>query len=114
MGSGCWIKRGLAACCALAVSGCASFTYVDANHNRHVIGFVDMTLPEAASPAAQTVTLTTVGVSVQRLHGSDSAIALGYSKTTLTALSDNACLNLDTGKACTLETASADLKGTTP
>lgn len=92
---------------AFAASGCA-YSYVDAEHNRHVIGMLDITTPPASAQPVTSVTLTTVGLSVYRQSGSDSAISLGYNQQTVVSLPNNACLDLARSSVCA---ASSDSKG---
>jgi len=95
---------------AFAASGCA-YSYVDSNHTRHVIGIVDIATLQTSEQNATSVTMTTVGLSVYRQSGSDSAITLGYNQRTLVSLPNNACLNLSGGKPCEAASPQSDTKG---
>ena len=75
---------------ALSCQAC-SFSYLDANGDRHVIGLVDITVHPAGDPktfAGDVVDVTTLGfAAAQTAQG--GFIALGYNHEVSAALRDN-------------------------
>ncbi len=102
-----------AAILPVATAGCLSFSYVDDQNVRHVIGFVDLALPPADGAAArkdapaQAVTVTSVGLSVHAQPGNSGSVVFGYSKQTVLTLGDNACVDLGRPGPCSTLRASA-------
>lgn len=94
-----WTVGGL----CLAVQGCA-FSYVDSNNVRHVVGFVDITLPvgksDEASSASSAVSVTSVGVHVYSGRPNGGGFMLGYSKETVLLVPNNACVDIETPGVC--------------
>jgi len=85
----------LAALGAAALGGCAH-TYIDSDGNRNVIGWVNLTLPPAAPAprAADWMRVRTLGLVLSRTD-IGSAIELGYADSTLAAIRNDSCVQLD-------------------
>jgi hypothetical protein len=94
-----------------ATAGCLSFSYVDENNVRHVVGFVDMTIPADSrtqgDAAAQAVVVTSVGLSVHTHRENNSSVVLGFSRQTVLAVGNNACIDLQRAGPCASLRASA-------
>lgn len=88
---------------ALALlAGCAH-TYLDSAGNRHVIGWVDLTLPAAAAKdkGADWIRLRTIGLAYSSTD-IGNAIEFGYSDNTLAVIRNNSCVLLDPALAALL------------
>jgi hypothetical protein len=85
----------LAALATAALGGCAH-TYIDGQGNRNIIGWVNLTLPPAdpAPRAADWMRVRTVGLVLSRTD-IGSAIELGYADSTLAAIRNDSCVQLD-------------------
>lgn len=88
---------------AASTSGCA-FSYVDSRNVRHVIGFVDISLPATATgtsrPTSTAVSVTSVGVHVYSGTANGSGLVLGYGKETVLAIPDSACVDIQMPGLC--------------
>lgn len=88
---------------ALATSGCA-FSYVDSDNVRHIIGFVDVSLPatsaDASGPQPSAVSVTSVGMHVYSGTANGSGVVLGYGKETVLTMPNNACVDLGKPGLC--------------
>ncbi len=77
-------------------SACVSLSYTDAQNRRHVIGFVDITLDDAAVPGeTSAVSVTQIGLGAQ-----GNGLILGYQKETRVRIPPNACVDLDRPGPC--------------
>ncbi len=89
----------------LLLGGCLSVSYVDANNRRHIIGFVDVVVEQAApgstSPEPTTVSMTTVGIHMYSGAPEGSGLAIGYVQGTMVVMPDNSCVSLERPGACT-------------
>lgn len=101
------LKNAIGICVALPclfIAGCASITYVDSNNVQHVVGLLDVSIPESKTrpggPSATSMTLTTLGVAVYRHPDSNSGVTLGYNRETVVSLPDGACLDITSGDVC--------------
>ena len=80
---------------AAALSGCVSFSYLDGENVRHIIGFTDIAdVHDAAQNRPSVIAVTTVGVSAYRL-GEKSGFALGYNRDVLVSVPNNSCVDLN-------------------
>ena|SRR5438105_15869859 len=80
---------------AVALSGCVSFSYLDGENVRHIIGFTDIAdVHDAAQNRPSVIAVTTVGVSAYRL-GEKSGFALGYNRDVLVSVPNNSCVDLN-------------------
>lgn len=91
-------RRCCPAVCALVavmLGGCAH-VYVDADGQRHVIGFMHLSLPaDAAAPtAADWMRWRTVGLAISSTD-LGHALEIGYSDNTLAVVRNNSCVALD-------------------
>lgn len=112
-GNAMWValrSGGLCALCA-ALCSCAMVSWRDADDVRHVVGLVHVTLPKATAPGTDLAAATTLGISITRGSPDGSALALGYSRTVLLSLSQNACVDLAQPGPCAGR-ASAQDRGT--
>jgi hypothetical protein len=76
---------------SLFLSGC-SHVWVDSNGDRHVIGFVHLTIPaDSGRAAAETLRVQTLGLSWTQAEAG-SALLLGWGDTTLGFLRNNVCV----------------------
>jgi hypothetical protein len=81
---------------ALALMGACAHTYIDQAGDRHVVGWVNLTLP-AIPPkdqGADWIRLRTIGFAYSSTD-IGSAIELGYSDNTLAVIRKNSCVMLD-------------------
>lgn len=111
-----WRSMSRAVCPSAAIAvgalcaGC-SFSYVDSSNVRHVIGFVDVSLPAEASdgsgPAPKVVSVTSVGVHVYSGTPSGSGVVLGYGKETTLTVPDHSCIDLGAPGLCKTAAARA-------
>lgn len=90
---------GLVALCA----GCA-FSYVDSSNVRHVIGFVDVSLPAepggGSGPTPTVVSVTSIGMHVYSGTPNGSGVVLGYGKETVLTMPNNSCVDLSAPGVC--------------
>ena len=79
----------------LMLSACAH-TYIDADGNRNVIGWVHLTLPVPAQKeqAADWIRMRTIGLALSRTD-IGGALEFGYSDNTLAVIRNNSCVQLD-------------------
>lgn len=78
------------ACFFSALGGCAH-SWIDAEGNRHVLGFMHLTLdPIQPQAAAETIRMRTVGLTWTNVEPGN-ALILGYGDTTLGFLRNNVC-----------------------
>jgi hypothetical protein len=93
----------LAVSLALMSAGCA-YSYVDSNNIRHIIGFVDVSLPaaptEASGPMPTAVSVTSLGVHVYSGTVNGSGLVLGYGKETVLVMPNNACVDITAPGLC--------------
>lgn len=77
------------------LAGCAH-TYIDREGNRNIIGWVNLTLPPAAPEprAADWMRVRTVGLVLSRTD-IGSALEIGYADSTLAAIRNDSCVQLD-------------------
>lgn len=89
---------------ASLLSGCLSVAYVDSSNRRHVIGFVDMVIEQAApgssAPEPTTISMTTVGLHMYSGAPEGSGVAIGYVQGTMVIMPDNSCVSLERPGAC--------------
>jgi hypothetical protein len=94
----------LATSAPLLAAGCASVTYLDSEGFRHVIGLVDVTIPnplDANSKALATaVTITSLGLAISRPTDGGSNLLIGYGRETIVSLPQDACLDLEYEGPC--------------
>lgn len=90
---------------ASLLGGCLSVSYVDSSNRRHVIGFVDVVVDQAApgseksEPAA--VSIMTVGVHMYSgAPGGGSGVIVGYAQETTVLMPNNSCISLEKPGAC--------------
>jgi hypothetical protein len=97
---------GLAAAFTLPVltSACVSYSYVDANNRRHVVGFVDVTIespdPKTAQMLPSVVTVSSFGLSAYSSTPRGSGLMVGYAKETTMVLPANSCVDLNEPGLC--------------
>jgi hypothetical protein len=98
------IGRQLAACAVLASLGGCSFSYVDSKDVRHVIGFVDVSLPSQSAsngaPEPSIVSVTSVGIHAYSGAPNGGGVVLGYGRETALLIPNNACVDLAAPGAC--------------
>jgi hypothetical protein len=94
------VRRGAALAALCAAGGCVSYSYVDADHVQHIVGFVDVTAPAAGDGQTTSLTTTTLGVALYRRPQSNVGLTLGYNKETLVSLPSGACIDLNTAGVC--------------
>jgi hypothetical protein len=105
---------------ASLLGGCLSVSYVDSNNRRHVIGFVDVAVeqaaPGSATPELTIVRMTTVGIHVYSGAPEGSGLAIGYVQGTTMLMPDNSCVSLERPGACRSDApeASVDPKAKEP
>ena len=88
------ILRG-GALAVLALAGGCAHVWVDAEGQRHLLGWMHLTLPPAQGPiAAETLRVQTLGLGWTRAEVG-SALVLGYADTTLGFLRNGVCLAPD-------------------
>jgi hypothetical protein len=86
---------------ATALAGCASFTYVDRQHIRHVVGLVNMTMDDnAGRSSARMTSATTFGLALMADPADGRAFALGYNRTVFLSLDEDACVDLRAAGPC--------------
>jgi hypothetical protein len=88
---------------AVASSGCMSFSYVDDNNVRHIVGLVHVAIDPGAghdAPAARMIDLSGVGVSIQSVQDIGHAFTIGYARQRFLILTDNSCVDLDISGPC--------------
>jgi hypothetical protein len=90
---------------AFLLGGCLSVSYVDSSNRRHVIGFLDMVIEQAAPastvPEPTTISMTTVGLHIYSGAPEGSGVAIGYVQGTMVIMPDNSCVSLERPGACT-------------
>ena len=87
--------RRFAAVAGLAFLGGCAHVWVDGGGNRHVVGWMHLTLPPTQPPAAaETLRLRTLGLTWTQADVG-SALVLGYGDTTLGFLRNNVCVAPD-------------------
>lgn len=88
------------ACIAMvgALSGCLSFTYVDADNVRHVVGLVDVAVERRG--AVEAVQVSGLGLAALSGGPQGDGIVLGYSRATFVSAADGACIDLQTPGPC--------------
>lgn len=90
---------------AFLMGGCLSISYVDSSNRRHVIGFVDMVVDQAApgssAPEPTTISMTTVGIHMYSGAPEGSGLAIGYVQGTMVIMPDNSCVSIERPGACT-------------
>jgi hypothetical protein len=87
----------------LLTSGACSYSYVDANNVRHVVGLVDMSIAPAnigSEPVASAVSVTSVGVHVYSGTANGGGVVLGYGRETVLLIPNNACIDLNSPGPC--------------
>jgi hypothetical protein len=92
-----------AAVAMLFASGACSYSYVDSNNVRHVIGLVSMSIApsgEAPAIAPSAVSVTSLGMHVYSGAANGSGVVLGYSKETVLLMPNNACIDLQATSLC--------------
>ena len=74
------VSQVLAVNLALISTGCA-YSYVDSNNVRHIVGFVDVSLPpsptEAPGPTPTAISVTSVGMHIYSGAAHGSGLVLG-------------------------------------
>jgi hypothetical protein len=89
---------------AFLLGGCLSISYVDSANRRHVIGFVDMAIeqaaPGSAGAEATAVSMTTIGIHIYSGAPEGSGVAVGYVQGTMMVMPDNSCVSLERPGAC--------------
>lgn len=100
----------------LAAGGCVSYSYVDKDHNRHVIGFVNATIrtdgASGANPPSRALDMRSLGLSINSTGGDGVTFTLGYSHAVFVILPTGACVNLTAMGPC--GAISAQLLAPTP
>lgn len=77
----------------LAQAACASFSYEDARHVRHVVGLVHLEFAPASSGTGELVALTTLGLATR--SGEDGGhLALGFSRDVILSVPANTCIDI--------------------
>lgn len=101
-----WLRYGVGGAIALsllAICAC-SYSYVDSNNVRHVVGLVDMTIASGGAngvePTATAVSVTSVGMHVYSGTARGGGVVLGYSKETLLVMPNNSCIDLQAATLC--------------
>ena len=88
---------------AFSTAGCA-VSYVDSKNVRHIIGFVDVSLPamptDASGPLPTAVSVTSLGMHVYSGTASGSGLVLGYGKETVLVMPNNACVDISAPGLC--------------
>ena len=95
-------RIGVVALASLSIGAC-SYSYVDANNVRHVIGLVDMSIapPNAGSePVATAVSVTSVGMHIYSGTANGGGVVLGYGKETIVLIPNNTCIDLNNPGPC--------------
>jgi len=95
-------RMGVVALASLLVGAC-SYSYVDANNVRHVVGLVDMTIAPAntgSEPVATAVSVTSVGMHVYSGTANGGGVVLGYGKETIVLIPNNTCIDLNNPGPC--------------
>ena len=86
------------------VSASCAYSYVDSNNVRHIVGFVDVSLPaiatESSGPTPTTVSITSVGVHVYSGTANGSGLVLGYGRETVLTMPDNSCVDIAAPGLC--------------
>ena len=86
-----------------ALAAC-SYSYVDANNVRHVVGLVTVSIAPPASDAPDSmpsaVSVTSVGMHVYSGSPNGSGVVLGYAKETTLLMPNNACIDLQATSLC--------------
>ncbi len=86
------------------LAGCVSFSYVDVNNSRHIVGFVDLkvepndTQSAKSEPSVQSV--TSLGLYFYSGSANGSGVILGYAKETTVLVPNNSCVSLDLAGSC--------------
>jgi hypothetical protein len=105
-----WFGRtALTLALACGMSGCVSYSYVDRDNVRHVVGFMNVAIDQSKPAQASRVTVLGVAVGRDPIHG--GSITLGYRDDRLLAVSDHACVDLQVPAVCA---ATQDPKGSVP
>jgi hypothetical protein len=88
----------------LLASACLSYSYVDSNNRRHVVGLVniefDAAEPPGQEPHPSVITVTSVGVRIFSNTPSGSGVIIGYGKETTVVVPDNSCIDVGAPGAC--------------
>jgi hypothetical protein len=88
----------------LPLSGCVSYTYVDKNNNRHVIGFVNATIKttdtDGAPTASRVLEMRTLGLSVSSIGGDGLSVTLGYSHGQFVNVPLGTCIDIESVGPC--------------
>src|SRR5262249_53916466 len=95
-------RMGVVALASFLVGAC-SYSYVDANNVRHVVGLVDMTIAPAntgSEPVATAVSVTSVGMHVYSGTANGGGVVLGYGRETVLLIPNNACIDLNSPGPC--------------
>lgn len=86
------------------VSASCAYSYVDSNNVRHIVGFVDVSLPatptESSGPTPSAVSITSVGVHVYSGTANGSGLVLGYGRETVLMMPNNACVDIAAPGLC--------------
>jgi hypothetical protein len=86
-----------------ALAAC-SYSYVDSNNVRHVVGLVNVSIAAPATDAPDStpsaVSVTSVGMHVYSGSANGSGVVLGYAKATTLLMPNNACIDLQTTSLC--------------
>lgn len=82
---------------ASILSGCLSFSYVDSDNVRHVVGLVDVAVERRDTVEALQVN----GFGLTAFAGDQGdGLVLGYSRSTYVSAADGACIDLQTPGPC--------------
>jgi hypothetical protein len=88
----------------LLALGACSYSYVDSNNVRHVIGLVNVSITPTANEAPEStpsaVSVTSVGMHVYSGSPNGSGVVLGYAKETVLLMPNNACVDLQATSLC--------------
>ena len=97
-----------------SLAGCLSFSYVDSDNVRHVVGLVDVAIRQEES--ARAIRVTGIGLSAfsAQGEGEGKGLVLGYSEATFLSLEDGACIDLNTPGLCADRAKGRIIQGDTP
>lgn len=89
--------------------GCISYSYVDRDEVRHVVGFVNVAVGGSEPVRAARVTILGVMVGRDPIHG--SSVTVGYRDDRVLAVPDHTCIDLKVPAVCA---AAPPTKGSVP
>lgn len=94
----------LAILLVVSLSACVSYSYVDKHGQRHVLGFVDMTVGSEAiaarSAEIHVVKLEQVGLAITRPPGAGPRLMVGFGAETFVTASNDVCLDAVSPASC--------------